>query len=179
MHKLIDLKELSRDQLIELMTDVRRELRESRQWYDTTRPNWDSYWSFIAHAVSLRGACARRKVGVVFVSKDNTLLSTGYNGRESGRTNCLDSPCEGVGTYVGRKMNTCEATHAEINAQNRCTRPYDIDTIYITATPCENCIVSLLKTPAKRIVFSDEHADSSTSKELWTNAGRIWQYFKD
>lgn len=175
---MVDLKELTRDQLIELMTNVRRELRESRRWFETERPSWDSYWSFIAHAVSLRGACARRKVGVLFVSKDNTLLSTGYNGRMSGHVNCLDIPCDGVGTFVGRKMTTCEATHAEINARDRCTRLDEVETIYITATPCEHCVRVLLKTPAKRIVFSDEHADSSTSKALWTNAGRIWQYFK-
>ncbi len=179
----MDLTQLSRTELIHLMTAARRELRENRRWFETSRPDWDAYWSFIAYAVSLRGACARRKVGVVFVSEDQQLLSTGYNGREPGVTNCIDSPCDGVGTYIGHKMPSCQATHAEVNAEKRYRQlgpgAAPIHTVYTTATPCSNCIQVLLKTTAKRIVYSDEHVDAGNSKNDWTEGGREWVYFKD
>ena len=175
---MTDLSKMSLDELIQLMTNVRRELRESRKWFDTTRPDWDSYWSFIAYAVSLRGACARRKVGAAIISVDNILLGTGYNGRKAGVPNCLDIPCVGVGQFVGRKMNTCEADHAEINAWARCMTPDKAHTIYVTATPCEHCVTSLMDTPIQRIVYSDEHADLSFSQSKWTGAGRQWDYFR-
>ncbi len=43
------------------------------------RPGWDAYFIAIAKAVAARATCLRRKYGAV-VTKDNIIVSTGYNG---------------------------------------------------------------------------------------------------
>ena len=43
------------------------------------RPGWDEYFIGIAKAVSTRATCLRRKYGAV-ITKDNIIVSTGYNG---------------------------------------------------------------------------------------------------
>ncbi|HOF14661.1 MAG TPA: deaminase, partial [Spirochaetota bacterium] len=51
------------------------------------RPTWDEYFMMIAHDVSSRATCIRRKVGAVIV-KEKRILSTGYNGVPTGITHC-------------------------------------------------------------------------------------------
>lgn len=42
--------------------------------------NWDDYFATFAIMTSLRSKDPDRQVGAVIVSKDNRILSTGYNG---------------------------------------------------------------------------------------------------
>jgi len=73
------------------------------------RPNWDTYFMNIAKEVASRSTCPRASVGAV-ISKDNRILSTGYNGAPSGEPHCLEVGCLMIN-------NHCERTiHAETNA---------------------------------------------------------------
>ncbi len=83
-----------------------------------TRPSWDNYFLELASVVATRATCLRRKYGAVIV-KDHRVVSTGYNGAPSGRTDCLER------NYCWRKMNNiphgtgyenCKSVHAEVNA---------------------------------------------------------------
>lgn len=173
-----NIAQLSLQELIKLDTTVRRELKSARKWFNTERPDWDAYFSFIAYAVSLRGSCVRRKAGAVFVSEDHDILATGYNGKGAGLVNCADDPCKGATASSGSALHDCEAIHAEVNALTRCHDRRLIHAVYVTCSPCVQCVDILLGTSAKRIVFSEEYAHNEESKRRWERAGREWCHYK-
>ena len=57
---------------------------------ESNRISKDDYYLNIAKAVSLRSTCLRRKYGAVIV-KNDTIVSTGYNGAPRGTENCCDT----------------------------------------------------------------------------------------
>ena len=82
------------------------------------RPNKIEYYLTIAEAVSLRSTCLRRQYGAVIV-KDDTIVSTGYNGSPRGDVNCIDTgKCwrEANNIPHGEQYEKCRAVHAEMNA---------------------------------------------------------------
>jgi dCMP deaminase len=142
-----------------------------------TRPTLDEYFITIANATRLRSTCKRRQVGCILVNTHGHIIGTGYNGVPSGFPHCIDVPCLGALSPSGTDLHLCEAIHAEINALIQCSDVQKIETIYCTTSPCRSCILALLNTSAKRIVFLEEypHLDA---KDKWLSAGREWEQFK-
>lgn len=105
------------------------------------RPSWDSYFSGIAKLVAQRSTCNTSKVGAVIV-RDNTILSTGYNGSLSGEKNCCDTDVCIAKTKPGKKYDNCPAVHAEANAVAQAAingvSIKDAE-IYVTKKPCLIC----------------------------------------
>lgn len=167
---------LSVDQLFTIETQARRSLKQHKVWR-TDRPDWDTYFCNIALAVSERGSCVRRRVGAVLVDSEHNILSTGYNGKGATLTNCAMQPCSGAVCSSGSGLEGCEAIHAEVNALIRCSDRSKIDTVYVTCSPCTNCVDILLGTSAKRIVFMEQYAHNDESWRRWTAAGREWVHF--
>lgn len=82
------------------------------------RPTWTEYFLDIAKAVGKRATCLRRVYGAIIV-KDNTIISTGYNGAPRGAISCADlNYCkrEELKVPKGERYELCEAVHAEQNA---------------------------------------------------------------
>ena len=150
-----------------------------------TRPTWDQYWLRIAHDVASRGTCLRRKVGAVLVTKDNRILSTGYNGKASELPNCNGSikdiklatiypnACSGAFSKSGTNLDGCQALHAEQNALLYCSDVRNIHTCYVTCSSCVSCLKMLLGTGCQRIVFAEEYPHQEARK-MWEAAGREW-----
>lgn len=176
--KTVDVSGMNLQQLIELDNAVRKALKTQHAWFNTERPDWDAYGSFLAFAASLRGSCMRRKVGAVIMDVNNNVLATGYNGKGSGLTNCADEPCAGATAGSGTALDACEAIHAETNALMRVKDRNLIHTAYVTCSPCVHCVDTLLGTPCKRIVFSEEYPHNEESKRRWEKAGREWVHYK-
>ena len=147
----------------------------------SARPTKDQYFIEMARVVATRSTCCRRKVGCVMVDFDDRVLCTGYNGNPPQFPHCIDNPCEGAHLPSGTGLDICGATHAEINALCFCPDIKKIKTIYVTTSPCSNCIKALLNTSAERIVFEEEYASShNLSKEWWVNtAKRKWEKFNN
>lgn len=85
---------------------------------DNTRISKDNYYLDIAQTVAERCTCLRRKFGAIIV-KDDTIISTGYNGAPRGRKNCSDlGYCfrEKLGIPRGERYEMCRSVHAEANA---------------------------------------------------------------
>ncbi len=85
---------------------------------DNTRISKDNYYLDIAQTVAERCTCLRRKFGAIIV-KDDTIISTGYNGAPRGRKNCSDlGYCfrEKLGIPRGERYELCRSVHAEANA---------------------------------------------------------------
>ncbi len=74
------------------------------------RPSWDDYFFSLAKLVSTRATCPRASIGVVLVSKDHRVISTGFNGAPAGKDHCADVGCDLFADHCVR------ATHAEVNA---------------------------------------------------------------
>lgn len=171
-------KSLSLEELILLNNAVQRELKNTHSWFDSERPNWDGYGCYLAHAVSSRGSCLRRKAGAVLMNQANEIITTGYNGKPSKLSNCADKHCKGVTAASGTNLHDCEAVHAEVNAVLRCKDKNEIHTVYVTCSPCVACVDILLSTPAVRIVFAEEYPHNEESKRRWTEAGREWVHYQ-
>ena len=137
------------------------------------RPHINEYFIAMAHIVSSRGTCVRRKVGCILTDKNNFVLSTGYNGRPKGMAHCRDEPCSGANAKSGNDLDKCEAIHAEANALLQCKDAYSIETCYITSFPCIHCLKLLMNTSCRKIVFKDYYIDRANTKILrqkWMNS---------
>jgi dCMP deaminase len=140
-----------------------------------SRPSTEEYFMNLAFHVATRGSCARRKVGCILVDMHHHILATGYNGRPSGFSECLDFPCEGADAPSGTELHKCEAVHAEANALLQCHDVQDIVAAFVTASPCIECTKLLLNTGCKLIVFAEEYPHSA-SEDMWgSSPNRIWR----
>ena len=136
-----------------------------------TRPGWDEYFINIARAVSTRATCLRRRYGAV-ITKDNSIVSTGYNGAPSGMKDCLDvGKCTRKELQIphGERYELCHSVHAEANAIIRASAEELKDAIiYISgeetgigecqSEPCMMCKRMILNAQIKRVVYSDGNA---------------------
>jgi dCMP deaminase len=127
----------------------------------------DQLGLLLAYSWSLRGTCARKRVGCVVMTEDFHELSTGYNGPARGEAHCLEHPCPGVGAPSGASLDACEAIHAEANALLRCPDVTRVHTAYVTHSPCIHCVKLLMNTSCRRIVFIHPYAHDATARALW------------
>ena len=144
------------------------------------RPDHDTYFIRMATLVATRATCLRRAVGAVLVNSRRHVLATGYNGVAAGRPHCnqhdpyepvgYPHACQGATAPSGQKLDECEAIHAEQNALLQCRDVFDIDTCYVTVSPCIHCTKLLLNTSCRRIVAASIYDQRAAS--LWTDSGR-------
>ncbi len=134
------------------------------------RISWDEYFIQIAHLVSQRSTCLRRKVGAVIV-KDKRMLATGYNGAPSGLAHCLDIGClrEKLKIPSGERHELCRGLHAEQNAVIQASL-YGISvkgaTFYVTNQPCIICAKMLINSGRKEIVIDAGYPDKMAADFL-------------
>lgn len=83
------------------------------------RPSKEDYYLNIALEVSKRSTCNRRHFGAVIV-KNDSIISSGYNGPVRGAPNCFDYEClkNLHKVEAGKGYDLCRAgpIHAEVNA---------------------------------------------------------------
>ena len=82
------------------------------------RVSKDNYYLDIAQTVSERCTCLRRRYGAIIV-KNDSILSTGYNGAPRGRKNCIDlNYCmrNKLNSPRGERYEMCRSVHSEANA---------------------------------------------------------------
>ncbi|NCO84465.1 MAG: cytidine deaminase [Nitrospirae bacterium CG_4_10_14_3_um_filter_44_29] len=132
------------------------------------RPGWDEYFIGIAKAVAARATCLRRKYGTV-ITKDNIIVSTGYNGAPAGMKDCLEvGKCTRKELQIphGERYELCHSVHAEANAVIRAAvHELKGATIYISGVddsagechsePCMMCKRIILNARIARVVYSD------------------------
>jgi len=139
------------------------------------RPDWDSYFMSIAHVVSSRANCSRRKVAAVVVS-ENRIISTGYNGTPRGVTNCFAGGCARcAGTAPsGSSLEECICVHAEQNAICQAAF-YGIRlegaTIYVTISPCLTCAKLIINAGIREVVYGGDYAFTEQTEKLLAEAG--------
>jgi dCMP deaminase len=126
------------------------------------RLTWDQYFLTITRQVAERSTCMRAKVGAVIV-RDKNILATGYNGAPAGLPHCTDVGCLVYRSVTpgGEEEENCLRTiHAEINAIAQAAKngaAIRDAHIYITHSPCFQCLKVLINTGIKRICFEKEY----------------------
>lgn len=112
------------------------------------KPCWDDYFMEIAHSVSKRSP-DKTKVGAVIVS-DNRIISTGYNGFPSGiNENIID--------INNRKLVHELIIHAETNCLLYANSKFSNADLYITLSPCKDCIKLIASSNIKNIYYHTKY----------------------
>ena len=121
--------------------------------------NPDSYFIGVMDSVAEASSCIRGKVGAVFVSQEQRILVTGYNGTPSGWPNCNEGGCARcdsdalTGDYRG-----CNCLHAETNALVTAARhgvSLEWSTVYLPFEPCHACTLFLAQAGVAHIVCKE------------------------
>lgn len=117
------------------------------------RISWNEYYSSIVKNVAGRSTCHRLKVGAVLV-KNNTIISTGYNGAPHGHDHCIDKGCIIIDNHCVRTI------HAELNAIiNAVKNGINISDsiIYVTHSPCMECFKHIMQAGISKIIYLEEY----------------------
>jgi len=121
--------------------------------------NWDSYFSVICEAVARKSPCLSRKIGAI-LARDNSIVSTGYNGPPRNIPHCKGDICprKEAGYKSGEGMHLCPAQHAEENAVSNAARIGAStvgSTLYMNSLiPCGKCLGTLINAGIIEIVVS-------------------------
>ncbi len=144
------------------------------------RPSYDEYFMEMAHVISKRSTCLRRKVGAILV-KDKHILSTGYNGAPKGLKHCLEIGClrETLNVPSGERHELCRGLHAEQNVIIQAAvfgTSIKDSILYCTNTPCVVCVKMLINAGVKEIIFSGDYPDDLAKKMLSESGIKIKKF---
>lgn len=135
--------------------------------------SWDEYFMGVAMLSAARSKDPNTQVGACIVSRDNKILSMGYNGFPIG---CSDDefPWRRDGDpYDSKYFYT---THSELNAiLNYRGGSLEGSKLYVTLFPCNECAKAIIQSGIKTIIYADDkYADTPgvrASKRMLTAAG--------
>lgn len=126
---------------------------------------WDEYFMGIAMLSSLRSKDPSTQVGACIVSKDNRILSIGYNGAPNGFADS-EFPWGREGTYLDTKYPF--VCHAELNAiSNFRGNKKDLEEakMYVTLFPCNECTKLIIQNGIKEVIYlSNKYKDTDGVK---------------
>jgi dCMP deaminase len=138
------------------------------------RVSKENYYLDIAQTVSKRSTCLRKHFGAIIV-KNDSIVSTGYNGAPRGRANCTDL-CfclrDKLNIPRGERYELCRSIHAEANAIIAASRADMIgSTLYLACTDgktgelvpgtssCAMCKRTIINAGIEKIVIRDSETE--------------------
>ena len=133
--------------------------------------SWDEFFMGISKLSAGRSKDPNTQVGACIVSKDNRILSTGYNGAPNNFSDD-DFPWERDGAPLDTKyMYVC---HAEANAIDNFRgykKEMEGSRIYVDLFTCNECAKKIIQNGIKEVIYlSDKYKDSEStiaSKKLF------------
>lgn len=130
------------------------------------RYSWKKMFVEIAKVVAQRSADPHTQVGAVLV-KNNCVIGVGYNGEPKGFHFDFDWNSPEKYPYV---------IHAEMNAISNANRN-GVDCngadIYLTLSPCHDCIKLLIQHGIKNVYYLKEYKDIDLTKKIVENTDSI------
>ena len=135
--------------------------------------SWDEYFMGVAYMASMRSKDPNTQVGACIVSRDNKILSMGYNGFPIG---CSDDefPWAREGEELKRKY--VYTVHSELNAiLNYRGGSLEGSKMYVTLFPCNECAKAIIQSGIRELIYDqDKYADTVgvlASKRMLKAAG--------
>ena len=129
----------------------------------------DSVYIQMANNWASLSKAERKKVGCLIV-KDGMIISDGYNGTPSG----FDNQCEDI-DFFNQLITRKEVLHAESNAITKLAKSTQSSkgaTMYITASPCQDCAKLIIQAGILRVVYG-EFYKNNLGIDLLKKAGII------
>jgi dCMP deaminase len=108
--------------------------------------SWDEYFMEVAKLISKRSSCIVKQFGAV-ITKNNRILSTGYNGTPSQFLNCNEGGCERCTLRIQGKIKS------EANAILQNSKECENSILYVTGEPCIQCAKLILAVKISRVVY--------------------------
>ena len=141
--------------------------------------SWDEYFMGVAFLSGMRSKDPHTQVGCCIVSRDNKILSMGYNGFPKG---CSDDefPWSREGAPLDNKY--FYTTHSELNAiLNYRGGSLEGAKLYVSLFPCNECAKAIIQAGIRTVVYdSDKYKNEDStiaSKRMFDAAGvRYYQY---
>lgn len=138
--------------------------------------SWDEYFMGVAMLSGMRSKDPGTQVGCCIVSKDNKILSMGYNGFPIG---CSDDDFpwtrEGEDPLLTKYVYS---THSELNAilnYNGPGKELSGARMYVTLFPCNECAKAIIQCGIRELIYDcDKYADTPSviaSKRMLDAAG--------
>lgn len=120
--------------------------------------------------------CVSRQVAALII-KDGRIISTGYNGTLKGAPNCCEvHDPDGFDREQHHKWSLMNEIHAEQNAIAVAAKNgIDVDgcTCYCSLQPCNACLLLLIQSGIKEIVYVDSYDKCDWTPELKDNIDRL------
>ena len=125
--------------------------------------SWDEYFMGVAMLSGMRSKDPNSQVGACIVSKDNKILSMGYNGFPKG---CSDD--EFPWAREGEPLETkyLYVTHSELNAiLNYRGGSLEGAKLYVSLFPCNECAKAIIQSGIREVIYMDnKYADTESTK---------------
>ena len=126
--------------------------------------SWDEFFMGVAKLAARRSKDPNTQVGACIVSKNNRILSVGYNGTPNGFDDD-EFPWNREGNNLDTKYPY--VCHAEMNAilNYRGSRK-DLEgaKIYVDLFPCNECAKMIIQSGIKEVIYlSDKYANSENN----------------
>ena len=121
-------------------------MSDKRQDYIT----WEEYFMAVAKLAGMRSKDPNTQVGACIVSKDNKILSMGYNGFPRG---CSDDdfPWAREGEPLDTKY--VYTVHSELNAILNYRGDLEGAKLYVSLFPCNECAKAIIQSGIKTIIY--------------------------
>ena len=119
---------------------------------------WDQYFMRIAQVVASRATCDRKHVGAL-ITRDKTIVATGFNGAPRGLPDCDEVGHEMKD--MGGRESCVRTVHGEANALAQAARTGALTlggTLYTTASPCYDCLKLIINAGITRVVCWEFYA---------------------
>ena len=143
--------------------------------------SWDEYFMGVAFLSAQRSKDPSTQVGACIVSRDNKILSMGYNGLPIG---CSDDdfPWEKTDDTPDHSKYYY-STHSELNAiLNYRGGSLDGTKLYVTLFPCNECAKACIQAGIRTIIYADDkYADTPgviASKRMLDAAGVTYRPYR-
>lgn len=141
---------------------------------------WEEYFMGVALLSAQRSKDPSTQVGACIVSKENKILSLGYNGAPIGFADDL-VPWDREGEFVNTKYPYM--CHAELNAiLNSRGAPLEGSRIYVHLFPCNECAKAIIQSGIKEVIYeSDKYngtKENIVAKKLFDSCGVLYRQYE-
>ena len=142
--------------------------------------SWDTYFMGVAKLSAMRSKDPNTQVGACIVSKDNKILSVGYNGAPKGFEDD-EMPWDREGDFLNTKY--AYVCHAELNAiLNSHGANLEDSKIYVDLFPCNECAKAIIQAGIKEVIYlSDKYNNTESniaSKRLLSTCNVTCRQYK-